>query len=123
MARRSFSAPDAPQVKPLRYRIDPTAEQSDILDGLLAELEKERDKISPDDYADMVAILKGRQHALDKRVSKLADAHRVREIDCTYDIPKPDKLAHLLLDIQRAQGLAVTVFQWLRAFLNSLKFI
>lgn len=71
MARRFSGEPEAPKVKPLRYRIDPTAEQSDTLDNLLAELEKEKHKISSDDYFDMLDILKGRQLALSKRIDRL----------------------------------------------------
>ncbi len=71
MARRFSGAPEAPKVKPLRYRIDPTAEQSDQLDSLLTELESIKGQISGDDYLDMVAILKGRQQALTKRVDRI----------------------------------------------------
>lgn len=70
---------DKPKVKPLRYRIDPTAEQSDTLDNLLAELEKEKHKISSDDYFDMLDILKGRQLALSKRIDRLKG--KPKEVD------------------------------------------
>ncbi|WYV99780.1 hypothetical protein Roomu2_00100 [Pseudomonas phage vB_PpuM-Roomu-2] len=77
MARRFTGEPDPPKVKPLRYRIDPTAEQADTLDNLLAELESVKGQISGDDYFDMLDILKGRQQALAKRIDRLKGTPKV----------------------------------------------
>lgn len=71
MARRFNGDKEPPKVKPLRYRIDPTAEQSDNLDNLLAELESIKHTIDNHTYLDMLDILKGRQLALAKRIDRI----------------------------------------------------
>lgn len=60
-----------PAPKPLRYRIDPTAEQADKLDAMLAELESQASGMDYDDYTDLKDILEGRQKALAARVRRL----------------------------------------------------
>jgi len=72
--------------KPLRYRIDPTAEQADHLDKLLSELESQSGQMDADDYFDLRAILEGRQQALAKRIAKLKGPEPV-QIDCTHKVP------------------------------------
>lgn len=63
--------PKKPVSKPLRYRIDPTAEQADKLDAMLAELESQASGMDYDDYTDLKDILEGRQKALAARVRRL----------------------------------------------------
>ncbi len=91
------STPSKPQ-PPLRYRIDPTAEKSDQLDKLLAELEAKAPTMEDSDYHDLKAILKGQQEALHKRVDRLKGKQSV-QIDCSYEVDPPRTISGFVSEL------------------------
>jgi hypothetical protein len=115
MARSLNGGERSPRpVKPLRYRIDPTAEKLDALDTLERELERDNKKGMPSElYHELLGKLQADRAAIIKRRDK-GKPEEEKDYESMPFTPSPPR--HKLLYWKVRNGFTVKHYEWILFF-------